>query len=102
MEQFMKFMHDNWGWLLSFVTVIGGMITYVYVHLLALQRGVQALLRAQMITYYNHYHAKGYAPLYARESFENCWVQYEKLGKNGVMKDIRTKFLALPTHDDES
>ena len=102
MERFINFMQDNWGWILSFITVVGGMITYVYVHIRALQRGVQALLRAQMITYYNHYHAKGYAPLYARESFENCWVQYEKLGKNGVMKDIRTKFLALPTHDDES
>lgn len=101
MEQFVTFMQDNWGWILSFVTVVGGLVIYVYTHLKALQMGVQALLRAQMITYYNHYQAKGYAPLYARESFENCWVQYEKLGKNGVMADIRAKFLALPTHDDE-
>lgn len=97
---FMNFMHDNWGWMLSFVTVIGGLVVYVYGHLKALQMGVQALLRAQMIEYYNHYRAKGYAPLYARESFENCWIQYEKLGKNGVMQDIRVKFLALPTHDE--
>ena len=48
-----------------------------------------------------HYKEKGYAPLYARESFENCWVQYEKLGKNGVMADIRAKFLALPTHNED-
>ena len=101
MNQFMHFMHENWGWMLSFVTVIGGMVIYVYTHIKALQRGVQALLRAQMIQYYNHYHDKGFAPLYARESFENCWVQYEKLGKNGVMKDIREKFLALPTHEEE-
>ena len=102
MEQFISFMRNNWGWMLSFVTVIGGMVVYVLVHLIALQRGVQALLRAQMIQYYNHYRAKGYAPLYARESFENCWVQYEKLGKNGVMKDIRQKFLSLKTHDEET
>lgn len=101
MEQFMQWMHDNWLWLVSFVTVVGGLVVYVYSHVKALQMGVQALLRAQMIEYYNHYRAKGYAPLYARESFENCWVQYEKLGKNGVMADIRAKFLALPTHDDE-
>ncbi len=96
----MNFMKDNWGWILSFGGFLLVIVTYVYVHIRALQKGVQALLRAQMITDYNHYHEKGYAPLYARENFENCWVQYEKLGKNGVMKDIREKFLALPTHDD--
>ena len=101
MQQFMTFMHENWGWMLSFGTLVFGMGAYVYVHIKALQRGVQALLRAQMIQYYNHYRDKGFAPIYARESFENCWVQYEKLGKNGVMKDIRDKFLALPTHDEE-
>ncbi len=101
MEQFISFMRDNWGWILSFVTVIGGMVVYVFVHIRALQRGVQALLRAQMIQYYNHYREKGYAPIYARESFENCWVQYEKLGKNGVMADIRKKFLSMHTHDEE-
>jgi len=101
MEHFMDFMRENWGWILSFVTVIGGIFAYVFVHVKALQRGVQALLRAQMITYYNHYREKGYAPIYARESFESCWVQYERLGKNGVMQDIRSKFMALPTHDDD-
>lgn len=101
MEHFMDFMRENWGWILSFFTVICGIFAYVFVHVKALQRGVQALLRAQMITYYNHYREKGYAPIYARESFESCWVQYERLGKNGVMQDIRSKFMALPTHDDD-
>ena len=50
-----------------------------------------------MINDYNNYLEKGYAPIYARQNFENCWLQYERLGKNGVMKDIRTKFLELPT-----
>lgn len=63
----------------------------------ALALGVQALLRAQMISDYNHYSAKGWAPIYARESFENVWSQYENLGANGVMEDIHKKFLALPT-----
>lgn len=100
MENFIAFMQANWGWMLSFLTVLGGMVVYVVTRMAALEKGVQALLRAQMIQYYNHYRAKGFAPLYARESFENLWVQYEKLGKNGVMADIRTKFLSLKTHDD--
>ena len=63
----------------------------------ALALGVQALLRAQMIADYNNYTEKGFAPIYARENFENCWKQYESLGGNGVMTDIHSKFMALPT-----
>ena len=63
----------------------------------ALALGVQALLRAQMIADYNHYSEKGWAPIYARENFENVWRQYEALGANGVMDDIHNKFKALPT-----
>lgn len=63
----------------------------------AIELGVQALLRAQMITDYNHYAEKGFAPIYARENFENCYKQYHNLGGNGVMADINEKFKALPT-----
>lgn len=63
----------------------------------ALKAGMQALLRAQMVNDYNRYSEKGYAPIYARESFENLWQQYEALGKNNVMSDLHDKFFALPT-----
>lgn len=63
----------------------------------SVKNGVKALLRSQMITDYNHYQKKGYAPIYAKESFENCWEQYHNLGANGVMDDIKDKFLRLPT-----
>jgi len=63
----------------------------------AIKAGVQALLRAQMVNDYNHYQEKGFAPIYARQNFENCWVQYEALGKNGVIKDLHDKFMELPT-----
>lgn len=63
----------------------------------ALKSGIQALLRAQMISDYNKWSERGYAPIYARENFENCWQQYHALGANGVMNDIHTKFLQLPT-----
>lgn len=63
----------------------------------AIKAGLQALLRAQMVNDYNHYSEKGFAPIYARENFENCWRQYERLGTNGVMQDIHSKFMALPT-----
>jgi hypothetical protein len=58
--------------------------------------GIQALLRAQMIADWNKYSEKGYAPIYAKDSFESCWVQYHNLGANGVMNGIHEKFMALP------
>lgn len=63
----------------------------------ALERGVQAILRDRLYQAYNHFMEKGYAPLYARENFENMYQQYHNLGKNGVMDDIRDKFLELPS-----
>ncbi len=68
----------------------------------ALALGVQALLRAQMIADYNRYSEKGWAPIYARQNFENCWVQYEALGVNGVINDIHKKFLDLPTQKPDT
>ena len=66
-------------------------------NLSAVQLGLQALLRANMINDYNRWNEKGYAPIYARENFENCWKQYHTLGANGVMDDIHKKFMELPT-----
>ena len=62
----------------------------------ALKMGLQAMLRGQMINDYNHWSEKGYAPIYARENFENLWQQYHSLGANGVMNDIHSKFHNLP------
>ncbi len=59
--------------------------------------GIQALLRSEMIDTYNKWLDKGYAPIYARDNFENCYKQYHKLGANGVMDDIYRKFMGLPT-----
>ena len=67
----------------------------------ALKLGIQALLRSQMIAEYNKYSEKGYAPVYARENFENCWKQYHSLGANGVMDDLHKKFLDLPVKKED-
>lgn len=63
----------------------------------SLQLGVQALLRSQMIHDYNKYLDQDYAPIYAKENFENMWLQYHNLGANGVMDEIHQKFKELPT-----
>ena len=93
----MEFMRANWGWMLSFGTFAVAVMSYVIVRIRALSLGVQALLRAQMINDYNRYLNKGYAPIWAKDNFVNCWTQYERLGKNGVMQDIKERFMHLPT-----
>ena len=58
--------------------------------------GVQALLRDRLISEYNKYSEKGFAPIYAKENFDNMWKQYHNLGVNGVMDEVHERFLALP------
>ena len=80
----------------SVPTMLVTLILYVRTQIRAVKQGVQALLRAQLISDWNYYSEKGYAPIYARENFENVYLQYHSLGANGVMDDLRKKFLDLP------
>ena len=67
----------------------------------SLKLGVQALLRDKLYDKYDKYTELGYAPIRARENFENIWLQYHNLGKNGVMDDIHNRFMELPTEQPE-
>lgn len=97
MNIFTEWMRLNWGWVLSFGTFLITLILYFWRRLKAVERGVQALLRDRMVDMYERYSEKGYAPIYAKQNFENVWKQYETLGKNGVMKQIHDSFMALST-----
>lgn len=70
-------------------------------HDIATEKGLQALLRDRLIYQYEKYKDKGYAPIYARENFENLYQQYHNLGANGVMDDIYHKFKELPTRSED-
>ena len=83
------------------VGALVGILKLVFNQIRAIKLGVQALLRAQMIADYNKYTELGYAPIYARQNFENCWSQYHSLGVNGVMDDIHVKFMQLPIEPPE-
>ena len=87
----------QWLCLLSVPALLAAIVKYLLAQIKGVRLGVQALLRAQMIDDYNKWEDRGYAPIYARQNFENCWKQYHSLGANGVMDDLHTKFLQLPT-----
>lgn len=67
----------------------------------ATQEGIQALLRAQMISEYNKALDRGYAKIYDKQNFENVWKKYHALGVNGVMDDIHDRYMSLPDRKED-
>ena len=92
----------QWLCLFSVPSILLAIFTHLFTQIRAVKRGLQALLRAQLINDYNKWHDKGYAPIYARQNFENCWRQYHALGANGVMDNIHELFFDLPTEPPEA
>ncbi len=92
----------QWLCLLSVPALLLAGLKYLLNQIEGVRMGVKALLRANMISEYETWHERGFAPLYAKQNFENLWVQYHAIkGPNGVMDDLHTKFLALPTERHE-
>ena len=60
-----------------------------------MKKGTQASLRNNLYELYDECSRKGYATYDERHNFENLYDNYHKLGANGVMDDIRRKFLDL-------
>ena len=73
-----------------------GVIITTWVQIRAVKRGVQALLRDRLIQGYKFYRSQGWADEDDRSNLENVYVQYHALGANGVMDNLRAKFLDLP------
>ncbi|MBQ1985496.1 MAG: hypothetical protein II230_04220 [Clostridia bacterium] len=92
----------QWLCLFSVPALLAAVVKYLLAQIKGVRMGVKALLRAQMINDYNKWTERGWAPIYARQNFENCWEQYHALkGPNGVMDDLHKKFLELPTEKGE-
>ena len=62
----------------------------------AIKAGLQAMLRDRLLQAYHHCKNMGRADPDDRTNFENLYTQYQSLGGNGVMDDIRQKFFNLP------
>lgn len=73
-----------------------GLIITTWLQTRAVKKGVQALLRDRLLQGYKYYRAQGWADEDDRTNLENVYQQYHALGANGVMDDLRARFLALP------
>lgn len=67
----------------------------------AIRDGVKALLRAEIISTYNHYEKDEYMPIYARENLHDLHKQYKALGGNGAIDDLMEIASNWPTKKEE-
>lgn len=94
MIEVLEFVSENWKLLSAICSVLGIM----YFRISAMQKGVRALLRADLIRLYNKYHDDlGYCPLYVKEALEEEYRQYHTLGGNGVGTKMYEALMELPT-----
>lgn len=61
-----------------------------------LKIGTQTMLKNDLKLRYEHWLAKNYAPIDAKDDLEKMYQVYHSLGANGVMDSMRADFLDLP------
>ena len=90
----------NWLTLFGVPSLFLALVAFIKIQIAqnrAIKNGLKAILRDRLLQAYKHYYDKGYADVDDRSNWENMYQQYHTLGANGVMDDIRSKFLQLPT-----
>ncbi len=84
-------------------TILGGGIGFILTKLKknkskeeAIELGVQALLRNELIRRYREYEAKGEISILDKENMEAMFEQYKNLGGNGTVKHMMDEMFELP------
>ena len=67
----------------------------------AVRAGLRAILRDRLLQGYKFYRSQGWADENDRSNLENVYQQYHALGANGVMDNLRQRFLDLPPDPPE-
>lgn len=89
-----EFITENWKLLSLIVSALG----YMYAQIIAMRRGIRAMLRADIIRLYNKYHDElRYCPIYVKQALEDEYQQYHALKGNGVGTNLYEALMALPT-----
>lgn len=90
------------GWFIPFI--LGSVITFLINRVKkdkkkdkAIETGVQALLRNEIIRRYREFESKGEISILDKENLEEMFVQYKNLGGNGTVKKMMDELLSLKT-----
>lgn len=95
-----------WEQILTYIitTIIGVAIGFLGTKLkknkkkdLAIEQGVQALLRNEIIRRYREFESKGEISILDKENLEEMFEQYKNLGGNGTVKKMMNELLNLKT-----
>lgn len=63
---------------------------------IAIENGLQSILRAEIIRQHDKHTERGYCPLYAKEAMVKVYDAYHALGGNGMMTRFYNEIIALP------
>lgn len=63
----------------------------------AIENGVQALLRNELIREYRDYKTKGSISILDKENMEDMFEAYENLGGNGTVKELYDEAMNIET-----
>lgn len=90
-------------WLEFLFGLLSGAILYIlkkiyglYKRQKAVEQGVQALLRNELIRRYREYESKGEISILDKENIEHMFKEYTNLGGNGTVKAMYEDLLELP------
>lgn len=61
-----------------------------------IENGLQCLLRAEIIRAHDKYTARGYCPIYAKESLRRAYTAYHNLGGNDIATALYNDCISLP------
>ena len=64
-----------------------------------IKAGLLSLIRVELVKSYNYYMEKGYCPIYARDSINPMFREYQRLGGNGTIPDLMEELNDLPTNE---
>lgn len=68
---------------------------------IAIENGLQSILRAEIIRQHDKHIERGYCPLYAKEAMVKVYEAYHALGGNGMMTRFYNEIIALPEEQKE-
>lgn len=84
--------------------VLGGVVGFISAKLkknkkkdLAIEQGVQALLRNEIIRRYREFETKGEISILDQENLDEMFTQYQNLGGNGTVKKMMNDLYELKT-----
>ncbi|MCH5271882.1 MAG: hypothetical protein J1E83_14265 [Lachnospiraceae bacterium] len=85
------------GLIIASMGVFAKILYAQYLKNRAIGKGVEALLRNEIVETYNKWSERGYCPIYARENAQRMYIPYHALGGNDVATDLLEDLKELPT-----